>query len=35
MTFSIEIVKGGFMSKKYAFPGRTRKTFLDVERYLF
>jgi hypothetical protein len=23
MTFSIEIVKEGFMSKKYAFPGRT------------
>jgi hypothetical protein len=28
MTFSIEIVKEGFMNKKYAFPGRTTFYFL-------
>jgi hypothetical protein len=33
MTFSIEIVKEGFMSKKYAFPGRT--SFYDLKLVKF
>jgi hypothetical protein len=32
MTFSIEIVKEGFISKKYAFSGRTEK---DSARILY
>ncbi len=34
MTFSIEIVKEGFMSKKYAFPGRTKCVTRVPERLL-